>query len=51
MLNIVNGYRGYLPPIDHYSRDQYSVDRTPFAPGGLELLITEARDLLASLTR
>jgi hypothetical protein len=50
VLNIVNGYRGYLPPIDHYSRDQYSVDRTPFAPGGLELLIAEARDLLASLT-
>ena len=50
VLNIVNGYRGYLPPIDHYSREQYSVARTPFAPGGLELLIAEARDLLASLT-
>lgn len=50
VLNIVNGYRGYLPPIDHYGRDQYSVARSPFAPGGLELLIAQARDLLASLT-
>jgi hypothetical protein len=50
VLNIANGYRGYLPPADHYTRDQYSVDRSPFAAGGLERLISESAELLATLS-
>jgi hypothetical protein len=42
VLNVTNGYAGYLPPRDHYSRDQYSVWQTPFAAGGLEQLIAAA---------
>lgn len=42
VMNIVNGYAGYLPPKDAYSRNSYAVWQTPFAPGALELLTTSA---------
>lgn len=48
VLNVTNGYAGYLPPRSHYERDQYSVWQTPFAPGSLELLTEQA---LASAAR
>ena len=38
VLNVTDGYAGYLPPQSHYTRDQYSVWQTPFASGGLEQL-------------
>jgi hypothetical protein len=39
VINIVNGYAGYLPPQDYYSKDMYAVWQTPFAQGSLEMLI------------
>ena len=42
VVNTANGYVGYLPPRDHYKRDQYSVWQTPFAEGSLETLISES---------
>jgi len=42
VMNIVNGYAGYLPPADAYSRQSYAVWQTPFAPGALELLTASA---------
>jgi hypothetical protein len=49
VLNVTNGYAGYLPPRDHYTRNQYSVWVTPFAAGSLEQLIASARDGLRAL--
>jgi hypothetical protein len=43
VLNVTNGYAGYLPPRDHYTRHQYSVWVTPFAEDSLEKLIEAAR--------
>lgn len=39
VINIVNGYAGYLPPQGLYDQDMYAVWQTPFAAGSLELLI------------
>jgi hypothetical protein len=39
VLNVTNGYAGYLPPRGQYGRNQYSVWQTPFAEGSLEQLI------------
>jgi len=36
VINIVNGYAGYLPPAERYEEDMYAVWQTPFAPGALE---------------
>lgn len=49
VLNITNGYAGYLPPRDHYTRHQYSVWVTPFAAGSLEKLTEAAHDGLRAL--
>ena len=43
VLNVTNGYAGYLPPRSHYTRDQYSVWQTPFAAGALEKVIEAAK--------
>lgn len=43
-INIVNGYAGYLPPKDLYTKDMYAVWQTPFASGSLELLIDTAHE-------
>ncbi len=45
VINIVNGYAGYLPPAGHYQRDSYAVWQTPFREGGLELLTRTALDI------
>ncbi len=42
VLNVTNGYAGYLPPRSHYDRNQYSVWQTPFAPGSLEQLTEQS---------
>lgn len=41
VVNIANGYVGYLPPATAYGRDQYAVWQTPYGRGALEKLITE----------
>lgn len=40
IMNIVNGYAGYLPPRERYQEDIYSVWSTPFTSGALEQLTT-----------
>lgn len=42
VINIVNGYAGYLPPAASYHDQSYAVWQTPFAPGSLELLTAAA---------
>ncbi len=42
VLNVTNGYAGYLPPREHAGRDQYSVWQSPYPPGALETLIDAA---------
>lgn len=42
VMNIVNGYAGYLPPADMYGRNQYAVWQTPFEAGSLEILTATA---------
>ena len=42
VMNVVNGWYGYLPPREMYQKDVYSAWQTPFAAGGLELLIDES---------
>ena len=51
VLNVTNGYAGYLPPESHYLRNQYSVWQTPFAAGGLERLTNVASANLMQLLR
>jgi hypothetical protein len=49
VLNVTNGYGGYLPPRAHYSRDQYSVSVSPFAEGCLEMATAAATALASEL--
>jgi len=42
VLNVTNGYAGYLAPQEHAGRDQYTVWQSPFTPGALETLIHAA---------
>jgi len=42
VMNMVNGYMGYLPPRRLYGRNIYPVWQTPFAAGALELLTKTA---------
>lgn len=42
VMNIVNGYAGYLPPQDLYVKNMYAVWQTPFAVGALEQLVATA---------
>lgn len=44
VMNIVNGYAGYLPPQELYVKDMYAVWQTPFAAGALEQLTATAID-------
>jgi Neutral/alkaline non-lysosomal ceramidase. len=46
VVNIANGYVGYLPPADAYDRDQYAVWQTPYERGALEKLIKGTIDAL-----
>jgi hypothetical protein len=47
VMNVVNGWGGYLPPADFYDRDLYAVWQTPLAAGCLEKVIGAARDALS----
>ena len=49
VINIVNGYAGYLPPEDRYGDDMYAVWQTPFAAGALEQLEKQTIDLLKQI--
>jgi hypothetical protein len=42
VINVVNGWGGYMPPAELYDNDQYQVWQTPFAKGSLEILIEAA---------
>ncbi|SMC52041.1 neutral/alkaline non-lysosomal ceramidase N-terminal domain-containing protein [Pedobacter nyackensis] len=50
IMNIVNGYAGYLPPRELYAKNMYAVWQTPFASGALEQLtattIAAAKELM-----
>ena len=50
VMNIVNGYAGYLPPRELYAKNMYAVWQTPFASGALEQLtattIAAAKELM-----
>lgn len=46
VINIANGYMGYLPPAELYHNDMYAVWQTPFAAGALEKLTQAAQDLI-----
>ncbi len=41
-LNLTNGSAGYLPPQDHFGRNEYAVWQSPFAQGSLETVIKTA---------
>jgi hypothetical protein len=49
VMNIVNGSAGYLPPRELYDSDIYQVWQSPFAAGGLELLIAAAQKSMEAL--
>lgn len=49
VINIANGYAGYLPPADLYTCQMYSVWQTPFAEGSLELLTSTAANTIKQL--
>ncbi len=49
VINIVNGYAGYLPPANLYAFDTYAVWQTPFEAGSLELLIEKTIETAQSL--
>ena len=44
VMNITNGWYGYLPPADCYGTDRYSVWQTPFDKGALEILIARCKE-------
>ncbi|GGH03807.1 alkaline ceramidase [Parapedobacter pyrenivorans] len=48
-INIVNGYAGYLPPVELYGKDMYAVWQTPFAAGALEDLEIKTIETLNQL--
>lgn len=45
VMNVANGWCGYLPPRDFYRHDAYSVWQTPFSAGALEALIDSVQSL------
>lgn len=42
VMNIVNGYAGYLPPEESFNHQSYAVWQTPFEKGSLERLVRVA---------
>ena len=46
VMNLCNGSCGYLPPAPLYDEEIYAVWQSPFARGGLEMLIGAAEELL-----
>jgi len=51
VVNVVNGYVGYLPDSGMYEYDAYSVWQTPFKKGSLELLIKTTKDNMKKLVK
>lgn len=51
VINIVNGYAGYLPPEDLYTQDTYAVWQTPFEATSLELLIEKTIETAERILR
>jgi hypothetical protein len=49
VINVANGWGGYMPPGELYDNDQYQVWQSPFAKGSLELLIEAAIDSVREL--
>jgi hypothetical protein len=49
VMNVVNGWYGYLPPQDLYDEDLYAVWQTPFERGSLETLIQACRHEIDAL--
>ncbi|SKA31329.1 hypothetical protein SAMN04488128_103455 [Chitinophaga eiseniae] len=45
VMNIVNGYAGYLPPEESFNHQSYAVWQTPFEKGSLERLIRSATSI------
>jgi hypothetical protein len=45
VMNIVNGYAGYLPPSASYNHHSYAVWQTPFKQGALEILTAAAQSI------
>lgn len=45
VMNIVNGYAGYLPPSAAYMQNSYAVWQTPFDKGALEILTAAAQSI------
>lgn len=45
VMNIANGYVGYLPPRKSYGKNLYPVWQTPFEAGALELLTQRATEI------
>lgn len=50
VVNIANGYIGYLPPHEEYDKDMYAVTQTPFAKGSLELLTQKAAEAILNIS-
>ena len=51
VINVVNGYLGYLPDSGMYDNDAYSVWQTPFEKGSLELLIKTTKDHMQKIIK
>lgn len=51
VMNIVNGYAGYLPPRELYVKNMYAVWQTPFAEGALEQLTETAITAVKKLNK
>jgi hypothetical protein len=49
VMNVVNGWSGYLPPQELYDEDLYAVWQTPFERGSLEHLIESCHRVLENM--
>lgn len=49
VVNIANGYIGYLPPASLYAKTMYAVEQTPYAKGALEILIESTISALQTI--
>ena len=49
VINIANGYIGYLPPFEMYEKDMYAVWQTPYDKGTLEQLINGTIEGISTL--
>ncbi len=46
VVNVANGWYGYLPPAHLYEKELYAAKQTPLAAGCLEVMIAAVRDRL-----